>query len=144
MIPMCNTTGQKLMSLRWTPSSWMSTSHNWGRATNARLSKNSPILRKTSQCLYCKLTHTFQIWVPEKMQYEAVQYFGHQMRRADSLGTPWCWERLRAGGEGDDITNSKDMSLSKVRGLMVRGVLLSTRSQRVWHYWVPELSWTED
>ena len=31
-----------------------------------------------------------------------LQYFGHLMQRADSLETPWCWERLRAGGEGDD------------------------------------------
>ena len=30
-----------------------------------------------------------------------LQYFGHLMQRADSL-EPWCWERLRAGGEGDD------------------------------------------
>jgi len=30
-----------------------------------------------------------------------LQYFGHLMRRADSLEKPWCWERLRAGGEGD-------------------------------------------
>ena len=30
------------------------------------------------------------------------QYFGHLMRRADSLKRPWCWERLRARGEGDD------------------------------------------
>ena len=29
------------------------------------------------------------------------QYFGHLMRRAH-LKRPWCWERLRAGGEGDD------------------------------------------
>ena len=29
-------------------------------------------------------------------------YFGHLMRRADSFEKPWCWERLRAGGEGDD------------------------------------------
>ena len=28
------------------------------------------------------------------------QYFGHLMRRADSLKRPWCWEWLRAGGEG--------------------------------------------
>ena len=27
------------------------------------------------------------------------QYFGHLMRRTGSLG---CWERLKAGGEGDD------------------------------------------
>ena len=31
-----------------------------------------------------------------------LQYFGHLMWRADSLKRPWCWERLRAGGEGDD------------------------------------------
>ena len=31
-----------------------------------------------------------------------LQYFGHLMRRADHLKRPWCWERLRAGGEGDD------------------------------------------
>ena len=31
-----------------------------------------------------------------------LQYFGHLMWRADSLKRPWCWERLRAGGEGDN------------------------------------------
>ena len=35
-----------------------------------------------------------------------LQYFCHLMRRADSfektLMGPWCWERLRVGGEGDD------------------------------------------
>ena len=31
-----------------------------------------------------------------------LQYFGHLMRRADSLEKTQCWERLRAGGEGDD------------------------------------------
>ena len=29
-----------------------------------------------------------------------LQYFGHLMKRTDSLERPWCWERLRAGGEG--------------------------------------------
>ena len=36
---------------------------------------------------------------------------------------PWCWERLKAGGKGDDrgwgITNSMDMSLSKLRELVM-------------------------
>ena len=31
-----------------------------------------------------------------------LQYFGHLMRRTDSFEKTCCWERLRAGGEGDD------------------------------------------
>ena len=31
-----------------------------------------------------------------------LQYFGHLMWRADSLEKTLCWERLRAGGEGDN------------------------------------------
>ena len=30
-----------------------------------------------------------------------LQYFGHLMRRTD-LKRPWCWERLKVGGEGND------------------------------------------
>ena len=32
----------------------------------------------------------------------SLQNFGHLMRRVTHLKRPWCWERLRAGGEGDD------------------------------------------
>ena len=31
-----------------------------------------------------------------------LQYFGHLMGRTDSLEKTWCWERLKAGREGDD------------------------------------------
>ena len=31
-----------------------------------------------------------------------LQYFGHLMRRTDSMEKSWCWERLKAGGEWDD------------------------------------------
>jgi len=31
-----------------------------------------------------------------------LQYFGHLMQRTDSLRRPRCWERFKAGGEGDD------------------------------------------
>ena len=31
-----------------------------------------------------------------------LQYFGHLMRRTDSLEKTWCWESLKAGGEGND------------------------------------------
>ena len=31
-----------------------------------------------------------------------LQYFGHLMQRTDSLEKTLCWERLKAGREGDD------------------------------------------
>ena len=31
-----------------------------------------------------------------------LQYFGHLMQRLTHLKRPWCWERLKAGEEGDD------------------------------------------
>ena len=31
-----------------------------------------------------------------------LQYFGHLMQRTDSLKNTICWERLKAGGDGDD------------------------------------------
>ena len=31
-----------------------------------------------------------------------LQYYGHLMQRADSLGNTLILERLKAGGEGDD------------------------------------------
>ena len=31
-----------------------------------------------------------------------LQYFDHQIWRTDSLEKIWCWERLKAGREGDD------------------------------------------
>ena len=31
-----------------------------------------------------------------------LQYVDHLMGRTDSFEKPWCWERLKAGGEGDD------------------------------------------
>ena len=49
-----------------------------------------------------------------------LQYFGLLMRKADSFEKTLNWERLRTGGEGDDmrcldgITDSMDMNLSKL------------------------------
>ena len=83
-----------------------------------------------------------------------LQYFGHLMRRTDSLEKPWCWERLRAGGEGDDWGWDGWMA-SPAQWTWVwvipgswwwtgnPGMLQTMGSQRVGHDWVTELNWTE-
>ena len=81
-----------------------------------------------------------------------LQYFGHLMWRADSLKRPWCWERLRAGGKGDNRGWDGWMA-SPTRWTWVwvnsgswwwtgrPGVLQSIGSQRVGHDWLTELNW---
>ena len=82
-----------------------------------------------------------------------LQYFGHLMWRADSLGRPWCWERLRAGGEGDDrgwdgwmASPTQWTRVWVNRSWWWTGrpdVLQSMELQRVKQYWATELNWTE-
>ena len=67
---------------------------------------------------------------------------------------PWCWERLKAGGEGDNRGWDGWMA-SPTQWTWVwvdsgswwwtgrPGVLRFMGSQRVRHYWVTELNWTE-
>ena len=45
-------------------------------------------------------THSW-IFLEELMLKLKLQYFGHLMRRANSLEKSWSWERLRVEGEGD-------------------------------------------
>ena len=70
------------------------------------------------------------------------------------IGLPWCWERLRAGGEGDDRGWAGWMaSPTQWTWIWVDsgswwwtgrpGVLWFMGSQRVGHDWVTELNWTD-
>ena len=77
-----------------------------------------------------------------------LQYCGHLLWRTDSLKRPWCWERLKAGGEEDDRGSDGWMvSLTWCTWVRVSsgswwwtgrpGVLQSMGSQRV-------LTWLSD
>ena len=79
-----------------------------------------------------------------------LQYFGHLIWRLTHLKRPWCWERLRAGGEGDDRGWDGWMaSLTQWTWVWVNsgswwwtgrpGVLRFMGLQRVRHNWATEL-----
>ena len=67
---------------------------------------------------------------------------------------PWCWERLKAGGKGDDRGwDAWKVSLTQRTWVWVNswswwwtgtpGVLQSRGSQRVGQDWATELNWTD-
>ena len=82
-----------------------------------------------------------------------LQYFGHLMWQTDSSERPWCWERLKAGREGDD-RGWDGLMASPTQCTWVwassrswwwtgqPGVLQFMGSQRVRHDWATELNWT--
>ena len=81
-----------------------------------------------------------------------LQYFGLLSKELTHLKRPWCWEVLKAGGEGDDRGWDGQMA-SPTRGTWVwvssgswwwtgmPGMLQSVGSQIVGHDWATELNW---
>ena len=83
-----------------------------------------------------------------------LQYFGHLMQGMTHLKRPWCWERFKARGGGDDRGwDGWIASLTQWTQVWVSsgswwwkgrpGMLQSMGLQRVGHDWATELNWTD-
>ena len=81
-----------------------------------------------------------------------LQYCGHLMKEVTHWNRPWCWERLKVGGEGDNRGWDGWMaSLTRQTWVWASsgsqwwtgkpGMLQSMGSQRVRHNWATELNW---
>ena len=105
------------------------------RSNQSILKEISP--EYSSEVLMLNLKHTLATWCEELIH----------------LKTPWCWERLKVGGEGDNRGWDGWMA-SLIRWTWVwacsrswwctgmPGVLQSMGPQRVRYNWATELSWT--
>ena len=119
----------------WVPKNWCF----WTVVLKKTL--ESPLDSKEIQPLHPKGN---QSWIFIGMTDAEVEELTHWKR-------PWCWERLKAGGEGDDRGWDGWMASltrwtwvwDKLQELMMDrkpGMLQSIGSQRVRHNWVTELN----
>ena len=105
--------------------------------------------RRTDQSILKEISPESSV---EGLMKLKLQYFGHLCKELAHLKRPWWWERLRAGGEGDDRGWDGWMaSLTWWTWVWVGSgswwwighpsALQSMGSQRVRHDWATELSW---
>ena len=112
----------------------------------------SPLDRKVIQLVNPKGNHP-EFSLEGLMLKLKLQYFGHLMRRTNSWKRPWCWEKLKAGGEGDNRWDDWIASLTQWTWVWASsgswwwtgkpGMLQSMWLQRVGHDWVTGLNWTD-
>ena len=82
-----------------------------------------------------------------------LQYFSHLWKEMAHLKRPWCWQRLKVGGEGDRGWDHWMASPIQWTWIWVDsrswwwtgrlGMLQSMALQRIGHDWATELNWTE-
>ena len=117
-----------------------------------KLSRVPWTARRSNQSILKEISPEYSLEGP--MLKLKLQYFGHLMRRMTHLKRPWCWKRLKAGGEGDN-RGWDGWIASPTRWTCVwvnsgswwwtgrPGVLRFMGSQRIGQIWVIELNWTE-
>ena len=114
-----------------------------------RLLRVSWTARRSNQSILKEISPEYSL--EELMLKLKLQYFGHLIQRTDSLEKTLCWERLKAGGEGDD-RGCGGWMVSSTQWTWVwvyfeswwwtekPGFLQCMGSQRVRHDWV---NWTD-
>ena len=108
--------------------------------------------RKQNQSILKEINNEYSL--EELMLKLKLQYFGHLMRRTDSLEKTLMLGKIKAGGEGIDRGWDGWMA-SPIQWTWIwassrswwwtgkPGMLQSMGSQRVGHDWATELNWTE-
>ena len=108
--------------------------------------------RRSNQSMLKEISPEY--WLEALMLKLKLQNFGHLMWRTDSLEKPRYWARLKVGGEGDDRGwDGWIASLTRWTWVWVSsgswwwtgrpGVLPFMGLQRVGHYWVTDLIWSD-
>ena len=114
----------------------------------------SPLVCKEIQAVYPKADRSWVFIGRTDTEAETPNTLATRCKELTHLKRPLCWERLKAGGRGDDRGwDGWTASLTQGTGVWVNSrswwwtwrprVLQSMRSQRVGHDWPTELNWTE-
>ena len=135
----------------------------WGRKRSDLLTKQQLLAYVLHFEIYCLCFNSWDDW-PNQLFFSFFKYRSLKRQilwNSNTLATwceelthlkrPWCWERLKAGGEGDDrgwdgwMASPTQVwaSSGSWKWTGKPGVLQSMGLQTVRHKWVTELNWTE-